>query len=229
MYGGLQEISVRDHRRLLQEACPYDSSLQVRIWTGSSMTASHKHRIDPTQDKGCPCGADLQDLQRLMYHCPLQEPLPLDLEPWRDMQPCHSAAILCPLSPSADMRARRRLACSHAMKVLSATPRPSPSFDWRNHCVMLDSSHSYAYCLYCHVVRRAKDNRHIATKVCEPRHEGAAHSEGDYTVHNMRCYRLTFRQWKRTVRRPALTCAFCGTWNWATNSKSRAFCPLSGF
>ena len=125
-----------------------------------------------------------------------QQELLLNLHPWRDAVPAQAVGLICPPSPTPEIRERWRLACKRAVQVLSTTPRPRQEEDWKGHEVLLDQTCQYAFCARCHVVRSAKDNRHIAVKPCIPKHDGALIVEGDYMVHNMNCYRLTFREWK---------------------------------
>ena len=103
VFGGLQEVDSKSHRRLLQSMHPHSAMTMIRLWTGSAMTASHKHRIDPTVSNLCECG-EVQDVPQLLYACPLQSPLPLNLEPWRSLEPVQSCGLLCPMRASVDVK-----------------------------------------------------------------------------------------------------------------------------
>ena len=226
VYGGLQEISVRQHRALVKQLNPHQTSTLIRVWTGSAMTASHKHRLDPSQPMGCTCGAERQTLQHLMYECPHQKPMPLELSAWQDRPPAQSVAQLYPETRDPETIATWKSACRRAIEVLTNEEQQQQEEEWNGHCVVLNESRDYAYCIHCHIVRRARDYRHIAVRVCAPTQEYAC-VEGEYMRHKQHCYRLVFKNWKRTVKRPAYHCIACGAWSWATGRLTPRVCALS--
>ena len=82
-FGGLTDIAVHGHRKLLTSLDSYIQKILLRIWTGCALTQAHQHMLHPKEPAFCPCGAERQTLAHPSLSwlvAPLSLPLCLSLE-----------------------------------------------------------------------------------------------------------------------------------------------------
>ena len=213
-FAGLTCFFSKHHRKFLATLPSHSASILVRVWTGSPMTAYMRSRMNEEESPKCACGSEKQDLPHLMYDCVLMGEVPIELHAWKSLPAAQSCAILLH-DTSAESVRLWKVACKRAISVLSNLPRQEEVFDWKGHCVVPDSSGSYAYCVWCLVTRKISDNKHIAARPCRGQLFPSECIEGHYYRMKGHTFRLMFKNWKRSARRPSFTCSLCGVWAWA--------------
>ena len=214
----------RMHMKYLKSQSPHAAATIIKVWQGAAMTKSQHHKLDPSKSPECECGHGWQDVNHLVFHCPLHPTLPFELSTWITMPPAYSVALLAPLPATTQQKKTWPLLCDRAVKILSGTSVEEGTLDWKGHEVERDHDNEYAYCIRCFVTRRISDARHIAARPCKGLRMGVECCEGSYTGHKGHFLRLGFRAWKRAARRPAFTCAKCAAWSWPSSRFSP--CPF---
>ena len=117
-YGGLTTCAVKAHRKLLRSLVPYEQSTLVRVWTGAVMTKaknSQMHGSDPT----CPCGHENQDMEHLLWHCPLSPSIPDSLAYRATLAPSQSIAHILPIGSSSQDEKYWRQSCKRAEAIVN--------------------------------------------------------------------------------------------------------------
>ena len=219
VYGGLTDIHMKAHQKILKLLPSYESVVLVRIWSGCPMTKSHKFTLKEVESPMCECGEAAQDIPHLLFSCPLtRSDLPLSLS-GLSLPPCASSALLFPSFLHLDLFALWVEVCRKAIAIISAKHVQNEHWDTKGHLVTLESTLQYAYCARCHITRRARDIKWIASQECSSPNACAC-TEGDYRFFDDHCVRLEMGTRKLGVLKPRYTCikVGCGMRWWATGA-----------
>ena len=208
----------------------YEAATLMSIWSGSVMTASHRHTMDPTISPLCPCGQGEQTLHHLMWLCPLQNlNRPLDLNWWADLPNASSCFLILPHNQTLAFYRDWKRACKWALVVVSRrqgrdgesqevdVPHQLNERDttWNGHCPIVRSDLGYIWCAKCYVTRKMRDRQYLFLRPCK-RHDQIPTPEGHYTTSGMHLVRIQLTQWKLSSWRPKKICMLCGGEQWAT-------------
>ena len=172
-------------------------------------------------------GEGIQDLEHLLWGCPLVDPPPADICFRKDLPTSQAVAHILPKgSSSADITLWKK-SCKRAIMIVSRraygdgriVTEKKPR-DTKGHEVAVTEDGAYTYCLKCHISRRSRDASWIFLREClhmhrQPLHEGGAlESRGHQAIMRM-------ATWKHSAKRPQLHCLVCGQDAWATSGFRR--------
>ena len=221
LYSGIQNGWVREksHSKLLESFDSYSAKVIMRVWSGVALTRLHQNTIDPSIDPTCECG-ETQDMRHLLYDCACTPLIPEHLRYWKGLPSSRSAALL--YSRELDLNHWKQM-CKKAVHVLTKGPRGQQeeeqdlgNWDHKGHDIVVESTGACAYCSKCHIFRVIRDQEFIATRPCAK--DAPPLREGETGVRDGIEVRLEIRQWKRTSKRPFMTCTTCKKGWWATTA-----------
>ena len=221
-YSGLSSCCVKQHRKLLKSLPSYEQGVLMKIWTGSAMTKA-KHATIDQSDPTCECGEGVQNLEHLLWHCPIQEPPSDDILYRRDLPPSQAVAHILPLGVDSREVSLWRKSCIRAITIVSrrdvhgtGDPGRAHTRERRGHDVAVTEDGAYTYCQKCFISRRSRDASWIFLKQCayadkEPLHEGG------HIITRGHEATMHLATWKHSAKRPQLRCRVCGQHTWATS------------
>ena len=229
-FGGLETCAVKAHRKLLRSLSPYDQSTLVRIWTGAVMTRAKNSQMYGT-DPTCQCGEAEQDMEHLLWNCPLSSPPSPSFAYRAALVPSQSLAHILPVSSSPEETSQWRQSCKRAIAIVNGQARGERTArrerdveeevrDTKGHHIATTADGLYVYCVKCFIARCSRDAKWIFTKPCphsmrEPLVEGQSIED-----HGHKCT-LHMTTWKLSSQRPQLRCSECGNTTWATSGFRR--------
>ena len=222
VFGGLESIHTKAHRKLLNEVDPFRANVLVKLWTGAAMTRHKRAQI--TQESAvCECGHPDQTIWHILWMCPCRPPPPVSLIQVSRLCPSRSVAHLLPSRPSHEEHKLWKESCLRASDILTQRIPPSEGQgripggrDSRGHDVELSACASYTFCRKCYISRRTRDAQWIFCKPCKGEDVqpvgvgGVAVLKGHEAV-------LSLRTWKTSALRPMWTCQVCQNSCWATS------------
>ena len=225
VYDGISVVDVTQHKKLLGEVSSYQASLLLRVWSGVAMTRAHKHTLMTQESPTCACELEEQTIDHLLFRCPLSGSVMPEEEAWASRPPAQTVALLCPREMDPDVKKVWRNLCFKVIKVLSS-PLVSapPDFDWKGHMVTTTPCERFAYCGLCHVIRKARDSKFIASKECPRRGEHPTWV-GEYRWTAGHMVRCKLAKWKFAGLRPKWVCV-CGVSWWPESSPLARACIL---
>ena len=226
------------HSKFLKNSSPYAASVLVRVWTGVILTQERKGRIWKQHDTSCPCGAPLQTLSHILWHCELcSKGRPRHLAWWDQQEDVASKrALLCMRGRGASHIQSWKEVCKWAVRALSnkecvRSERetghdsdgdefqhiPTHAFpkEAKGHMVCWHDASAYAYCSRCHITRRGRDHKFVSLAPCEKK-DCAPCFIGQYTLRQQHFVRLIMAKWKVSAYRPQFLCLICGKKQLAT-------------
>ena len=226
-------------RKFMATLSSYDASVIAKIWSGSLLTRSHKHTINPSETSVCECGLANQDLTHLMWNCPLFSVGYLsNLAWWQTLCGAAANALILPRGESLAFRKDWRRACKWAL-VVAARAMKEYKHMHGEHLEQSDSEQPYlehevgtieanghflpplttpfAYCAKCYITRKMRDQHFIPIKPCLWSHNHPR-LVGEYTVIQEHVVRIEMCAWKNGSLRPRMICQLCASEQWATAS-----------
>ena len=209
VYEGLTTVDVTQHKKLLREVSSYQASVLLRVWSGVAMTRELEN----------------QTIDHLLFRCPLSGTVMPEEEAWASRQAAQTVALLCPREIDPDVKKVWRNLCFKVLHVLSSPLVSAPPvFDWKGHQVITILCERFSYCGVCHVIRKARDSKYIASRECARRGEHPTWV-GEYrwsAGHPVRCMLV---KWKFALLRPKWVCA-CGVSWWPESSPPVRACMI---
>ena len=220
IYHGLDQVDVHAHANLLASLNSYHAKVIFRVWAGVPMTKQHRHTLSEEVDPICGCGLEAQTIEHLLLRCPELEPPTLELTALESMPTCVKAALILPLDHAWHWKPIWKLACRRIITILTKDKLPTRltqehSWDRKGHIPVVTCCGLYSYCALCHISRRIRDMKFIATSACLKKGETPILA-GNYKREGSHICRLTMATWKRSSQRPRYECVFCRRSWWAT-------------
>ena len=222
-------------RKFLCGLPPYDAAVMAKIWSGSLLTKSHRRTLNPLVSELCDCGEETQDINHLLWFCPLYPiGFPSELKWWHTLEQSASHALILPRGESLAFKKDWRRICKWALVVVARATKmhktltqdesddsvPLPPSDVlprlsANGHLVLSSSVPFAFCAKCFITRRERDRHYIPIKRClkEDMHPCC---EGEYKVVQRHLIRIEMHTWKQGSYRPRMVCQTCKMEQWAT-------------
>ena len=118
VFGGLQPLNYKQMKALLGTLDSYNASILMRIWCGCAMVGSKKERITG-QPSPCECGEPTQDIQHILWKCPLRMLEPeSDLHRWQELPPAYSVAHLLAFHLPVTLTPIWRRSCMRAISLM---------------------------------------------------------------------------------------------------------------
>ena len=221
-YSGLSSCCEKQHRKLLKSLPSYEQGVLMKIWTGSAMTKA-KHAVMEQADSTCECGEGVQNLEHLLWHCPIQGPPPVDIAYRKDLPPSQAVAHILPRGVDSREVTLWRKSCLRAIMIVSRRevsgdrrPEREHMRERKGHDVAVTEDGAYTYCQKCFISRRSRDASWIFLKQCEHA-ERESLQEGGHVVTRGHEATMVLATWKHSAKRPQLRCNTCGQHAWATS------------
>ena len=224
-------------RKFLSTLSAYDAAVLVKVWSGSLLTKSHRHTLNPLVSDMCDCELERQDLNHLLWFCPLYSiGHSTELKWWHTLEPACAQSLILPKHESTGFKRDWRRICKWALVVISRAtkahkdsplvgqqdpmcevPRDDmPAVETNGHLV-LSAEVPYSYCAKCFITRCDRDRHFIGVKRCV--HEDTYPcSVGEYKVQQRHLVRIEMHTWKTGAHRPRMVCQRCAMEQWATAS-----------
>ena len=226
LYHGLDQVDVLSHSTFLAGLKSYHEKIILRVWAGMPMTRQHRHTVSPEIEDICDCGLEIQDIEHLLLRCPNVDPPPTELLALNSMPTCVRSALILPLDHAWHWKSIWKMACYRIIAILAKphmkTDLPArDTWDRRGHLPAISHCGLYAYCSLCHISRRIRDLKFIASSACCKSSEVPI-LEGDYRRQGAHIARLTLVTWKRHSLRPQYCCVLCRKIWWATGQAPTA-------
>ena len=225
-------------RKEYARATAYEASILLRIWSGSIMTASHRHTISPEVSSTCRCGMAEETLNHMLWECELhREHRPDQLSWWSTLPPAMSMSLILPLDESRAFVADWRKVCKWAIHCVTTSdsshdtletlpnlpPAPNSCPEQNGHLLAVRGDLGYVWCMRCFVTRRVRDTHFLTNRPC-PKALELPLPEGHYVHQRGHISRVFLETWKLHSWRPRLQCVKCGQSQWAT-APYRKPCP----
>ena len=235
-YGGLTEIHVAQHRKLLASLKPLEQATIMKVWTEAVMTRDKSARLGRSEPE-CECGFHTQTLEHVIRDCPLTCQVPESLRYFPSLPPARSVAHL--LKQGSDARDIRdwKAACVRTIQAIhdlnarekgrgDLLGRIRRDRDWQGHVLSLSPDSMYAFCVKCFISRRIRDMACITTRRCCREDDESDYVGADREIVGHRCA-LEMGTWKNASQRPMWVCQRCRATRWATATFKRE-CPDTG-
>ena len=219
-----------NHMRKFWKSLPsYEAATIMSIWSGSVMTASHRHTMDPTFSPLCACRQENQTLDHLMWRCPLHSRnRPMDLAWWAQLPKASSVSLVFPRHETMAFYRDWKRVCKWALVVVSRRfsgeevgeesldlPAEATSDMHNGHTPIVREDIGYVWCSKCFVTRKMRDRQFLFLKPCVMKDEIPT-PEGHYMRRDSHLVRVILHPWKLHSWRPRMTCVWCRREHWAT-------------
>ena len=221
LYHGLDQVDVSAHASLLASLSSYHAKVICRVWAGIPMTRQHRHTLSEEIDPICGCGLEAQTIEHLLLRCPDLEPPTLELSALESMPTCVKAALILPFDHAWHWKSIWKLACRRIINILTKDKLPIPTtaelrWDPKGHVPVTTPCGLYSHCALCHISRRVRDMKFIASSTCTNK-DGVPILAGDYKKEGSHTCSLSMATWKQSSQRPRFECVLCRRSWWATS------------